>query len=92
VLKLHQNNPYNRQEQKKRDDKLISWIIADQQPFTVVEEEHFCSLIKLLDSHYDVLTRQATKDMIIAEYNTRRNKIINDIQQIPGKISLTADM
>ncbi|CAG8743057.1 7329_t:CDS:2 [Cetraspora pellucida] len=39
ILQFPRTDLYNDKEQKERDNKLITWIITDQQPFTVVENQ-----------------------------------------------------
>ncbi|CAG8550431.1 6021_t:CDS:2 [Cetraspora pellucida] len=72
--RIPRTDPYNEEEQKKRDKKLITWVIADQQPFTVVENQYFNDFIKFLDPRYITPTRQAAKKMIINEFENRRVK------------------
>ncbi|CAG8517498.1 13948_t:CDS:2, partial [Racocetra fulgida] len=81
----------NNGEKEKRDEKLITWIVMDLQPFTVVEEESFKMLIRCLNSSYTMPTGQAIKDWIFNEFKNRRAKIITEIAQIPGKFSLSAE-
>ncbi|CAG8811533.1 11831_t:CDS:1, partial [Racocetra fulgida] len=68
ILRFPRTDPYSDNEQRKRNKKLITWIIADQQPFTVVENQHFNEFIHLIDPQYIVLTQQAAKTMIIDEF------------------------
>ncbi|CAG8820860.1 24479_t:CDS:2, partial [Cetraspora pellucida] len=79
-------------EKVDRDNLLITWLIVDQQPFTVVDNIYFVNWIRKLDPRYTLPTRQATKQMIIDEFNYRRERIHLDLAKIPGKVSLTADM
>ncbi|CAG8740925.1 29790_t:CDS:2, partial [Racocetra persica] len=81
----------NNGEKERRDEKLITWIVMDLQPFTVVEEESFKMLIRCLNSSYTMPTGQAIKDWIFNEFKNRRAKIITEIVQIPGKFSLSAE-
>ncbi|CAG8451973.1 10740_t:CDS:1, partial [Cetraspora pellucida] len=42
-------DPHNDEKQKIKNDKLITWIIVDQQPFTVVNNQFFKEFINFLD-------------------------------------------
>ncbi|CAG8825633.1 16584_t:CDS:2, partial [Cetraspora pellucida] len=42
TLHIYWSDPHNKQEQKKRNEKLIFWLIVDQQSFTMVENQYFC--------------------------------------------------
>ncbi|CAJ0641137.1 5024_t:CDS:2, partial [Entrophospora sp. SA101] len=48
------SDPYKKEDLKlkKINDKLIKWIIFDQQPFDVVEDKCFVDLVSELDSRY----------------------------------------
>ncbi|CAJ0649713.1 9935_t:CDS:2, partial [Entrophospora sp. SA101] len=50
------SDPYKKEDLKlkKINDKLIKWIIFDQQPFDVVEDKCFVDLVSELDSCYRV--------------------------------------
>ncbi|CAG8801921.1 5617_t:CDS:1, partial [Racocetra fulgida] len=71
--------PNSDNEQRKRDKKLITGIIADQQPFTIVKNQHFNEFIRLINPRYIVPTRQAAKTMIIDEFEVRRSRVVNDL-------------
>ncbi|RIB19796.1 hypothetical protein C2G38_2180902 [Gigaspora rosea] len=43
------HNPWPEAQKKERDLALITWIIIDQQPFCVVENNKFLELINILD-------------------------------------------
>ncbi|PKK57092.1 hypothetical protein RhiirC2_798676 [Rhizophagus irregularis] len=39
-------------EKLERDDAIVTWIIADQQPFSVVEKKNFIKMMNVFDSRY----------------------------------------
>jgi hypothetical protein len=83
---------FNRQEQDEHTKYLVQWIICDLQPFSVVDNSYFREFINYFCPRYIVPERHQIKDLIIKRYNARRTKIINDLDQIEGRCSLTADM
>jgi hypothetical protein len=85
-------NPFNQQEQQEYTKYLIRWLICDLQPFTVVDNTYFREFINYFCPRYTVPERHQVKDFIISTFNTKREKIINHLDQIEGKCSLTADM
>jgi hypothetical protein len=85
-------NPFNQQEQQEHTKYLIRWLICDLQPFTTVENSYFREFINYFCPRYIVPERHQIKDSIINKFNIRRQKIINYLNQIEGKFSLTADM
>lgn len=85
-------NPFNQQEQQEHTKYLIQWLICDLQPFTVVDNFYFREFVNHFCPRYIVPERHQVKDSIINTFNTRREKIINYLNQIEGKFSLTADM
>jgi len=92
TLKFKCKDPWPAKEKMERDDAVVNWVIADQQPFSVVENEKFIIMVNILDSRYKVPERHQIKEMVIQEFDKRRLNIHYDIQKIPGKVSFTADM
>ncbi|CAG8802448.1 16763_t:CDS:1, partial [Racocetra fulgida] len=64
-------DPYNDKEQKKCDEKLITWLIIDQQPFTVVDNQYFQEFLNFFDPRYTISTRQAVKTKIIDKFENK---------------------
>jgi hypothetical protein len=85
-------NPFDQREQQEHTKYLIRWIICDLQAFTVVDNPYFREFINYSCPRYIIPERHQVKDYIINTFNTRREKIINHLDQIEGKCSLTADM
>ncbi|CAG8842650.1 4177_t:CDS:2, partial [Racocetra persica] len=62
----------------------IQYSIDLLQSFIVVDNIYFVNWIRKLDPHY-TLPIQATKQMIIDEFNYQREKIYFDLAKIPEK-------
>ena len=76
----------------ERDDAVVTWVISDQQAFSVVEGEKFIKMMNVFDSRYKVSDRHQIKDKVVQEFDKRRLNIHYDLLKIPGKVSFTADM
>jgi hypothetical protein len=85
-------DPWPVKEKQERDDALVTWIIADQQSFRVVENKEFIAVLNKFDPRYIVPNRHQIKDIVISHFELRRSRIINDLKRIPGKVSLTSDI
>jgi len=85
-------NPFNKQEQQEHTKYLIRWLICDLQPFNIVDNLYFREFVNYFCPRYIVPERHQVKDLIISTFNTRREKIINHLDEIEGKFSLTVDM
>jgi len=92
TLKFKCKDPWPKKEQSERDDTVVTWIISDQQPFSVVENEKFINMMYVFDPRYKVPDRHQIKDKVVDEFDKRRLNIHYDILKIPGKVSFTADM
>ncbi|GES72959.1 zinc finger BED domain-containing protein 1-like [Rhizophagus clarus] len=75
-----------------RDKAVVIWIVDNQQPFSVVENENFIEMMHIFDPRYKIPDRHQIKEMIIDEFNERRSNIGYDLQKISSKVSFTADM
>jgi hypothetical protein len=85
-------DPFGENEQKEHTKYLIQWLICDLQPFTIVDNPYFRTFINHFCPRYTVPERHQVKDHIIDAFNAKRTKIINELDQIEGRCSLTADM
>ena len=61
---------------------VYSWIINDQQPFNVVENKEFKSLLFVLDPRYKLPTRQTVSQHIGEIFNKQKLIICNILQFI----------
>ena len=92
TIKFKCTDPWPAKEKGERDQAIVIWIIADQQPFSVVENANFVKMMNIFDPRYKVPDRHQIKDMVVDEFDRRRLNIVYDLQKIPGKVSFTADM
>jgi len=84
--------PHSPTEQAARDHAIVIWIIVNQQPFAIIENKYFRSMISKFDPKYKFPNRATIKKMIMELYEESREKIKQDLEKIPGKVSLTSDM
>ncbi|KAK0151151.1 Zinc finger BED domain-containing protein 1 [Merluccius polli] len=76
---------------KELDEALVDMVVKDCQPFTVVNDQGFKGLVKLLDPSYVLPTRQALKAMVEERYQKAKREAKALVQQATA-VSLTADM
>ncbi|GBC53889.2 zinc finger BED domain-containing protein RICESLEEPER 2-like [Rhizophagus irregularis DAOM 181602=DAOM 197198] len=92
TLKFKCKDPWPEKEKLERDDAVVTWIIADQQPFSFVEKENFIKMMNVFDSRYKVPDCHQIKEKVVQEFNKRHLNIRYDLLKIPGRVSFTADM
>ncbi|XP_024117292.1 zinc finger BED domain-containing protein 1 [Oryzias melastigma] len=73
------------------DEALVSMIVKDTQPFTIVEDIGFRGFVSKLDPNYVLPTRQALKAMVEVKYEAEKEKTKAKIQKAAA-VSLTSDM
>src|SRR6266542_5583420 len=78
--------------QKEKHKSLVNWIIFDQQPFTVVENQQFQNFVFSIQPRYKLPSRHFVKDMIVQKFIEAQIQINNYLQLSNSKISLTMDM
>ena len=54
TIKFKCIDPWPAKEKAERDQAVVIWIIADQQPFSVVENANFVKMMNIFDSRYKV--------------------------------------
>ena len=72
-------------------DQLVRWIVINQHPFTIVEEENFIDFVRDLNNDAIIPTADTIKNKIVNFYETDKEKIKSILQTVPGKISFTTD-
>jgi hypothetical protein len=92
VLNFKRIDPWPEKEKNERDNAMVEWIIGDAQPFRTVENLQFRKMINTLDSRYQVPDKNGIKDLVMDYFEAKRDNIRYDLNNIPGKISLTADI
>ncbi|XP_076853561.1 E3 SUMO-protein ligase ZBED1-like [Brachyhypopomus gauderio] len=73
------------------DEALVSMIVKDTQPFSIVEDKGFRDFVAKLDPTYVLPTRKAGKAMAEAKYQQEKEKAKAEVLKVPA-VSLTADM
>jgi BED zinc finger len=63
-------------------EKLINWIIMDNQPFQVVDNTYFKELINILNPGFQIPSRNTIKDKIYKKFTEYKQKLINILQVI----------
>ena len=77
---------------KKVDQALIRMIAIDMQPATIVEDTGFQSLVRLLDSRYQLPSRRHIMRSLLPDmYTTRAGEIKRELLQI-SHVALTSDL
>ncbi|GES76567.1 zinc finger BED domain-containing protein RICESLEEPER 2-like [Rhizophagus clarus] len=92
TLNFKCTDPWPTKEKLVRDKAVVIWIIDNQQPFSVVENEKFIEMMHIFDPRYKIPDRHQIKEMIIDEFNERHSNIGYDLQKISSKVSFTANM
>src|SRR6266542_2992991 len=62
------------------------------QSFKIVKGTAFNNMISVLDPYYQILDRGTVKNIIMKEFEKKRELIKNIIKNISGKIFLTTDI
>ncbi|XP_053708914.1 uncharacterized protein LOC128765169 [Synchiropus splendidus] len=73
------------------DQASVAMVVKDSQPFTLVEDQGFRSLLDLLEPTYIIPTRQALKAMVEERFHAEMQKAKEEVQKAKA-CSLTADM
>ncbi|CAI2190567.1 12067_t:CDS:2, partial [Funneliformis geosporum] len=80
------------EEQKKKHIFLVNWVIIDQQPFTLVENQSFKKFILEIQPRYKLPSQFTLKNMITSKFEIARVEICNYLQLLTFKVSLTMDI
>jgi len=91
-LNFKRTDPWPEKEKKERDIAVAEWVIGDAQPFRSVENLQFKTMINKFDSRYQIPDEKTVKTLVVNYFNEKRVNIQEDLNAIPGKLSLTADM
>ncbi|XP_042624981.1 E3 SUMO-protein ligase ZBED1-like isoform X2 [Cyprinus carpio] len=94
---LHENKEGNEcghsQAARKQelDEALVTMIVKDTQPFSIVEDVGFRDFVQKLDPSYVLPTRRAVKAMVEAKYAESKEKAKAEVKKVSA-VSLTSDM
>jgi len=86
--------PYTEEEHERVEEinnSLFGWIISDQQPFNVVENEEFKNLFFVLDPRYKLPTRQTVSHRIEEIFSKQKIFICDMLFSLEQKMSITTD-
>ncbi|XP_076738533.1 uncharacterized protein LOC143416797 [Maylandia zebra] len=92
---LHENRNTNcgarPGEQSQIDEDLVSMVIEDSQPFSIVEDKGFKRFVESLNPSYVLPTKKALKVMVEARYQKMKEKAKASIEKAAA-VSLTSDI
>jgi hypothetical protein len=72
-------------------EKLIRWIVCDDQPFTIVEGTELRTLLKMLNQDVNVPSGDTIRTGILFTFKKEQDRMRKILQETPGKISFTLD-
>ena len=78
--------------QTEKTQAVIEWIVLDMQAFQVVEGQAFHKMLSILDPQYQVPGRKNVKNVILKQFEKKRERIASFIKNILGKVALTTDI
>ncbi|EXX62125.1 hypothetical protein RirG_164700 [Rhizophagus irregularis DAOM 197198w] len=88
---LQEGNPQMTFTNKNFRDKLALWVVADDQPFTVVESDEFHDLIKLCNPMALIPLADTVRNDVLDTFKNYQTTMQNLLQNSPGKISFALD-
>src|SRR2546423_5220488 len=71
TLKFKCKDPWPAKEKLERDNAVVTWVIVDQQPFSVVENKNFIEMVNIFDSRYKVPDRHQIKEMVVQKFEKK---------------------
>lgn len=95
TLPFRRTDPYGKHDKAKvtvLNDALLKWVICDQQPFNLMENQHFRELILELDNRYQLPSRQTISTQIVSIFTEKQTAVREMLQKMNQKVSLTVDM
>ncbi|GES92534.1 zinc finger BED domain-containing protein RICESLEEPER 2-like [Rhizophagus clarus] len=92
TLDFRRTDPWPEKEKNERDIAVVEWVIGDAQLFRSVENLRFKIMINKFDSRYQIPDEKTVKTLVVDYFKEKRKNIQEDLNAIPGKLSLTADM
>ena len=73
------------------EDRLVKWIVKDDQSFQVVENEHFMYMMSLVKPALCIPSRFTVKRRIMDEFQDKKVEIIDLLDKLDAKVSFTTD-
>jgi hypothetical protein len=84
-----ENVPYSLEAFK---EVLVNWIVKKGLPFTVVEDDDFHAMIRMLRSGTKVPSANTIKNRIMDMFNAEKARVRALLQETPGKLSFSIDV
>ncbi|KAK9234144.1 hypothetical protein V1525DRAFT_422511 [Lipomyces kononenkoae] len=76
----------------RQDERLIKWIVDDQQSLSVVEDRSFKSVVKSINANYAISTRKTITRQVIITYASHLDVLKSQLGVLDAKVSLTYDV
>ncbi|KAK8013477.1 hypothetical protein PG991_009070 [Apiospora marii] len=82
-------------DRKRFQQLLMEWIVAQNQPFSIVEQPELRAIFEYLNPQVSIqeahLTRPSIKSLIVTQYSKHRSRVIDALKDAPGRIHLVFD-
>lgn len=73
------------------EERLIKWIVKNDQPFTEVESTGFKELLTLLKPNLSIVSANTVKRRIMDTYDVKQSEMNLMFQKLDSKVSFTTD-
>jgi hypothetical protein len=73
------------------DGNLVKFVVARKEAFAIAEDSRFIEYTQSLNPQYTIPCRKTLENKIMIEYNKYEEKVMQLIEGIRGKVSLTCD-
>jgi hypothetical protein len=73
------------------EDRLINWIVKDDQSFQVVENESFKEMMSLVKPGLNIPSRNTVKRRVMEQFQNKRDQMIEFFDHLDAKVSFTTD-
>ncbi|GBB94216.1 hypothetical protein RclHR1_23110001, partial [Rhizophagus clarus] len=83
---------YDKEKNSEFVKLLIKLIVIDMLPFSLVDSIYFIEFIQKLNPKFKCPGRTTLKNEVMSEFNSRRERIIDFVKNIPGRCSITTDI
>jgi hypothetical protein len=72
--------------------KLVTWITKTDQSFSIVEDEHFRSLLDYLKPNVSMTARRTLMRRMSEIYDQQKDKLKKELHSFDSKLSITCDI
>ncbi len=73
------------------EDKLVKWIVKDDQSFKVVENEHFKDMMSQVKPGLKIISSDTLKRRVMEEFKDKKEEMISFFDRLDAKVSFTTD-